>query len=236
MVAVAQNLMPPGFSCRPKTHTPLLNMQVSGLRYYNPKLGRWLTRDPIAEEGWLLVYSRSLPRRLRWDEVINLYAFVKNAPVGDVDLLGNLRLSSGRPRGRGCGGFIWIVEFITEPQEITGYIIQEITYRHVANDCSGANLPNYPKQKTFFEAIEVRSGENKWDIWNRPSLGECTYGVSYVRGVAAFVWTSQLPPNWPNRPWYWGLRRNWISNYITRTLTASWVCCRSGSTTVWTTP
>jgi RHS repeat-associated protein len=42
-----------------------------GYRYYSPRLGRWLNRDPIAEEGGL-----------------NLYGFVRNAPVDLVDPLG----------------------------------------------------------------------------------------------------------------------------------------------------
>jgi len=42
-----------------------------GYRYYSPELGRWLTRDPLEEEGGL-----------------NLYAFVGNNPTGDIDPLG----------------------------------------------------------------------------------------------------------------------------------------------------
>jgi RHS repeat-associated protein len=43
-----------------------------GFRYCAPSLGRWLSRDAIAEAGGL-----------------NLYAFVQNASVGAIDLLGN---------------------------------------------------------------------------------------------------------------------------------------------------
>jgi RHS repeat-associated protein len=42
-----------------------------GYRYYSPSLGSWLSRDPIVEEGGL-----------------NLYGFVGNDPVGNVDYLG----------------------------------------------------------------------------------------------------------------------------------------------------
>jgi RHS repeat-associated protein len=42
-----------------------------GYRYYSPALGRWLSRDPIEEQGGL-----------------NLYAFVNNDPVNGVDVLG----------------------------------------------------------------------------------------------------------------------------------------------------
>lgn len=42
-----------------------------GYRYYNPELGRWVSRDPIGEEGGL-----------------NMYAFVGNGGVNRFDLLG----------------------------------------------------------------------------------------------------------------------------------------------------
>jgi RHS repeat-associated protein len=42
-----------------------------GYRHYAPRLGRWLNRDPIEEQGGL-----------------NLYAFVGNGPMGEWDYLG----------------------------------------------------------------------------------------------------------------------------------------------------
>ena len=44
-----------------------------GRRFYSPKLMRWITRDPIGEEGG-----------------VNLYGFCHNAAVSVVDLLGNV--------------------------------------------------------------------------------------------------------------------------------------------------
>jgi|GEM_PF-6109004 len=44
-----------------------------GYRYYSPELGRWMSRDSIAEQGG-----------------INLYAFLLNDPANDVDRYGNL--------------------------------------------------------------------------------------------------------------------------------------------------
>ncbi len=42
-------------------------------RYYSPELGRWISRDPIEEEGG-----------------VNLYAMVENSPVNKIDLYGNI--------------------------------------------------------------------------------------------------------------------------------------------------
>ena len=69
-----------------------------GYRYYDPTLGRWLTRDPIEEEGG-----------------INLYGFVGNEPVGGVDPFGNVR------RGRNARNFQNRSDFdINVPPKIDG--------------------------------------------------------------------------------------------------------------------
>jgi uncharacterized protein RhaS with RHS repeats len=46
-------------------------MLYYGYRYYSPEMGRWLSRDPIAEQGG-----------------INLYGMVGNDPVNRTDYLG----------------------------------------------------------------------------------------------------------------------------------------------------
>ncbi len=51
-------------------------MQVAGLRYYSPGLGRWTNRDPIGE--------------MNWDA--GLHGYLRNAPSGSVDLLGLISL------------------------------------------------------------------------------------------------------------------------------------------------
>ena len=48
---------------------------VDGFAYYNPTTGRWLSRDPIGEKGG-----------------VNLYGFVENDPLNNVDYIGLLGL------------------------------------------------------------------------------------------------------------------------------------------------
>jgi RHS repeat-associated protein len=47
------------------------DVRYYGYRYYSPEMGRWISRDPIEEEGG-----------------INLYGMVGNDPVNQVDVLG----------------------------------------------------------------------------------------------------------------------------------------------------
>ena len=47
-----------------------------GYRFYSPELMRWITRDPIGEEGG-----------------VNLYAMCANDPIGDIDVLGLYELT-----------------------------------------------------------------------------------------------------------------------------------------------
>ncbi len=58
-------------ACGQKPLRGPIHNAISGYRYYNPELGRWINRDPIGEMGGL-----------------NLYAFVGNAPLHRVDPLG----------------------------------------------------------------------------------------------------------------------------------------------------
>ena len=50
-----------------------LDLVYYNYRHYSPALGRWLSRDPIQEQGGL-----------------NLYAFVLNMPIFNIDIRGNI--------------------------------------------------------------------------------------------------------------------------------------------------
>ncbi len=68
------------------TETGLYNY---GYRYYHPQLGRWLSRDPIGEEGG------------------NLYYFVGNAPLRILDIFGldTLCYTAGAPYAKDLSSF-----------------------------------------------------------------------------------------------------------------------------------
>ena len=74
---------------------PIRN-RVSGLRYYNPETGRWVSRDPINEAGHKLIRGEEpkygvdgdIFEVFRFEEEKALYAFISNNPVNSFDLLG----------------------------------------------------------------------------------------------------------------------------------------------------
>lgn len=55
---------------------PVVSVSIVNYRYYSPELGRWLSRDPVGEEGGM-----------------NLYMMVGNSPLIFIDYLGFKRYS-----------------------------------------------------------------------------------------------------------------------------------------------
>ncbi len=59
-----------------KRVSPVFGIYDYGMRWYDPDFARWLTKDPIGEKGGL-----------------NLYGFVQNDPVNNIDPFGNKKLT-----------------------------------------------------------------------------------------------------------------------------------------------
>jgi len=76
-----------------------------GYRYYRPKLGRWVNRDPILNELPVPNILKQLLKRYEIDREGLDYAFVENNPCDLVDYLGlclifyNCTLESQSPKG-----------------------------------------------------------------------------------------------------------------------------------------
>jgi RHS repeat-associated protein len=76
-----------------------------GYRYYTPRLGRWLNRDPIADPGAAFIRraaelstSTYIPRD-RIGEQMNLYRYVHTSPTNLIDPLG---LQTSQPASQPC--------------------------------------------------------------------------------------------------------------------------------------
>ena len=61
--------------------TTASGMRFYGFRFYSPKMGRWLSRDPINEDGFRRAFRLGSSRIDEW-------MFVKNNPINKWDYLG----------------------------------------------------------------------------------------------------------------------------------------------------
>ncbi len=105
-----------------KEYDPDTGLSYYGYRFYNPSIGKWITRDPIEEAGGL-----------------NLYGFVYNNPVNWVDLLGLYGTTDCSYYQQACqtnGGFYecYIAEsacnFFPKDQETSDCIRQCLQEKH----------------------------------------------------------------------------------------------------------
>jgi hypothetical protein len=56
--------------------------------FYNSSTGRWLSRDPIKEQGFRIIGSRAIIGAEPSGEGPSLYLFVENTPINQLDFLG----------------------------------------------------------------------------------------------------------------------------------------------------
>ena len=57
-------------------------------RYYNPGTGRWLSKDPLTEPGFILLARPAVPRQKQGRPDSNPYRFLHNDAVNETDFLG----------------------------------------------------------------------------------------------------------------------------------------------------
>jgi len=78
---------PCAISCAsPKTHVPGSPVKERGFRFLQPETGRWVSRDPIEEIGFVFTF-RKRPFR---NSDRNIYVFVRNNSLAGYDPLGLL--------------------------------------------------------------------------------------------------------------------------------------------------
>jgi hypothetical protein len=83
----------------------LLSQEVCNA-FYNPSVGRWLSRDPIEEKGFagtFLANYRSVPQPpVQTKRTANLFVSMRNDPVSTIDLLGLFIPRGPVPDGACC--------------------------------------------------------------------------------------------------------------------------------------
>ena len=149
--------------------------------FYNPSVGKWLSRDPLAEAGGL-----------------NLHGFVGNAAISKFDLLGQITVNMVNPPGFekfDCGGFRigWGIHL--DNNALTdGYIVQHIRLTYNATTCGGSGLSDSVE---YWEAIPISAGLAlpinggiiDYDVWRYPPSPN-TNGRLQMRGELKFFPTT----------------------------------------------
>ncbi len=167
-----------------------------GYRYYNPNTGRWLSRDPIEEEGGL-----------------NLYGMVGNDTINLVDPLGlaSLSIKMGKAELRDCGQFKIPAYWVIFPASHgAGQIVQSVTITERIAKCGEKKLPEgrpFKKQEAF--PIFIRKGAglvpggdaiNVSDTFASNSGTGCDWGEIVIEASAVFYEDGKLPPAFRGNP------------------------------------
>ena len=207
-----------------------------GYRYFNPSTGRWLSRDPIEEKGWMLANPET---QSDLEQTGNLYAFVSNDSINAIDVLGNLGYTTVSLTKKDCGGYIWNINWIFARGEVKGYVVQKVSYTQQVNHCNGKPYPWSPKSAVYWEAFEVYNAQAELDSWNNVfNPTSDTYGKIHVDGDAAFfgigdkaamgaiaTWTrvpgSRGLPGTTTPPAFWP----GTGTHVVRYLDDWWNCC-----------
>lgn len=226
----------------PRGFNPVVSVSIPNYRYYSPELGRWLSRDPIEEQGG-----------------INLYVMVMNKVVNIWDYLGNNEANSANtgssPKNKylsyddypknldgNCGEFRWFIKWhLPHPTDGGGYVVQRIKVAFDITDCDG----NVKERRAvmFWEAWKVPAGGvlsiggDNWEVFDR---GCCTKGDISVNGVARFHEGYTLPAHFVSPPpkgvpagkkgpaTLTDPKIKGGTAPLSRSMTISWNCCEEG--------
>ena len=204
--------------------------------FYNPGTGRWLSRDPLQENGG-----------------VNLNAFVENDPVNSYDPLGlKAQLSYDNligPKPGTCGRFLWKIVWKPSGDSNFGVISQEVTIKgHYRRNCDDKDTKYNAHTWEYWSVPGANKDSVDPVFWGTPcGNGEINYtltaqyydgqtvpsnstptipGVSYPAGPPFFGPGENPPdatgPKKPNFP-----KNASKSNVVTRKFTLKWDCCKT---------
>ncbi len=218
------------FLCRSLTCVFWLILVSGASAFYDPHIGRWINRDPIAENGGE-----------------NVYGFLNNAPIDDTDDLGlqpqkkrqqyNLGFRIAGKTEDKCGEFLLALDFQISPTATTGYVIQRVHYKA---DITNENGSKNDKSKTM-KWREAFSVPGTMTDLNGEIAHDKTKGTVTFFFDATYHANMQLDGDWhpggyPNPtlsgslPWNddtyvpWNPINRGDSNHLIRRIKVSWDC------------
>ncbi|MBF0246219.1 MAG: RHS repeat-associated core domain-containing protein, partial [Planctomycetes bacterium] len=143
-----------------------------GYRYYSAEMGRWLNRDPIEGEGGL-----------------NLYGFVGNDPIGQIDVLGFYRLS--------FPGLIWY--FYEEKRQNIENIFYGLRTEILFDVNEVSAMPASADCNKYAKAFLLSNLELiKDELWNDELLGIIYVNPLITADGAAIRFTNYILTNFGN--------------------------------------
>ena len=157
---------------------PELRVYYYGHRYYNPAMGRWLSRDPIAEDGGL-----------------NLYGFCGNDPVNRYDVLGfKIEVVDGEAVVR--HGKVWYVlgrydakmDSVWYTKKFKGVERQDLVPMDILRELEDKGAFDLLKDHGMEMSPSARAGFVRATLHNRADAVtelNLSKGVKFTAGVAA---------------------------------------------------
>jgi len=132
--------------------------------FYDPSVGRWLSRDPMQEKGNSSLFSHDGP-----------YCFVGNSPVQSIDQLGLLTVTGGAV-SYDCAGWSGYWRITTDQPNGVYILVSKITETEARMPCCVYGPP-YPRREVTYEATAIKEDGNHIvvDQDSQPVLKD-TYG------------------------------------------------------------
>jgi len=215
--------------------------------HYNPNIGRWISRDPIEEDGGL-----------------NLHAFVDNSPISFADDFGAAKRDPNQPppqqykldyriisvlTPKNCGDWKWDIGWTLTPTTPNGgFIVQRVKRKTKVFDCSGKLAKQIENSDFGYrEAWNVYPGGGiefgGQDTYGGALYTGCSKGEDEIEGRAVYYDNlRKLPGDFKRRPDHsagillatnrYGPSLPWntlppqgSSNEVVRRVKVSWNCC-----------
>jgi RHS repeat-associated protein len=201
-----------------------------GYRFYNASTGRWISRDPIAEQG-----------------IVHPYLFVNNKPTSAIDKTGliTIVLDGDDSYYERCGHIKLLYDIsLSHKPQCEGFIVQHLQISRVGSSCKG-NPKSDPLE--MWEVIGDISGDDmnlsKWTVQDENTLPYMLKkGYIQVKREVGFFCkslTGDLNTLWPynsipgyrtghivrTEPWWWMPGENSDDPMASNTWSVTYNCC-----------